>query len=121
MKSKKLSILIVDDNSYYLQRMTDMLSELDNIRNINIAGNYEEAFTILDTEDHDLVLLDIQLPDGNGIDLLKLIKESGRDCEVIMVSNCSDEYYRKQCEILGARHFLDKTRDFEMVPVLLQE
>ena len=97
-----------------------MLSELDNISNIDTAENYTEAFNILDTEEHDLVLLDIKLPDGNGINLLKSIKASARDCEVIMLSNCSDEYYHRQCKKLGARHFLDKSRDFEMVPSLLR-
>jgi DNA-binding NarL/FixJ family response regulator len=117
---RKLSILIVDDNSFFRQRMTDMLSELDNIRHINTAENYKQAFNILDTEVHDMVLLDIKLPDGNGINLLRSIKASDRDCEVIMISNCSDEYYHRQCKKLGARHFLDKTRDFEMVPALLR-
>ena len=97
-----------------------MLIELDSVSIINTAVNFVEAYNMIGKIDHDLVLLDIQLPDGNGIDLLKIIKQSTNDCEVIMVSNCSDEYYRNQCSKLGARHFVDKTRDFEMVPALVQ-
>jgi DNA-binding NarL/FixJ family response regulator len=121
MQAKKLSILIVDDNSYYTKRMTDILKELDNISTVNTAGNFDEAFTMLDTKDHDMVLLDIKLPGGSGMDLLKKIKQSDKDCEVIMVSNCTDEFYKKQCKKLGASYFIDKTKDFEMVPVLLRE
>jgi DNA-binding NarL/FixJ family response regulator len=120
MESKKLSILIVDDNVYFIKRMTDLLNELDNISNINTAVNCEEAFLLLGTEEHDMVLLDIQLPDGNGMNLLKSIKKSDPACQVIMLSNCSHEYYRKQCKKLGALHFLDKTREFEKVPMLLR-
>jgi response regulator of citrate/malate metabolism len=100
--------------------MTGLLNELDNVSTINTAENFEEAYSMLGSEDHDLVLLDIHLPDGNGMDLLKIIKQSSSKCEVIMVSNCSDAYYREKCSRLGARHFVDKTRDFEMLPGLIQ-
>jgi response regulator of citrate/malate metabolism len=100
--------------------MMEMLTELDSVSIINTAVNFEEAYDMIGKVDHDLVLLDIQLPDGNGMDLLKLIKQSANDCDVIMVSNCTDEYYRNQCSKLGASHFVDKTRDFELVPALVQ-
>ena len=119
MEFKKLSILIVDDNRYFLKRMAAMLNELENVSNIDTADNYNDAFQILDTEEHNLVLLDIQLQESNGIDLLRKIKQTDRDCDVIMISNCTGEIYKKQCTELGAMHVLDKTRDFEMVPGIL--
>jgi response regulator of citrate/malate metabolism len=121
MEFKKLSVLIVDDNRYFLKRMAAMLNELENVSHIDTADNYNDAFHILDTEEHNLVLLDIQLQECNGIDLLKKIKQSDRDCDVIMISNCTGEIYRKQCTELGAMHVLDKTRDFEMVPGILTD
>lgn len=119
MRTKKLSVLIVDDNRYYTKRMTDLLRGLDTIKDINTAQNIKEATSILDENEHDLVLLDIQLPDGNGMNLIKPIMES--QGEVIMISNSSSDFYRKQCQQLGARYFLDKTNDFDMVPALLRE
>ena len=120
MKKKKLSILIVDDNVHFVERMISLLHEVDGISTIHTAHNYDEAFLLLDQKP-DLALLDIQLPGKNGMDLLKRIKGSVNDCEVIMLSNCAGEYYREQCKKLGALRFFDKTNDFELVPALINE
>ncbi|MEI9944295.1 MAG: response regulator [Chitinophagaceae bacterium] len=121
MKSRTFSILIVDDNGHYVKRMQTLLYEIEIIDKIHTAGNYEEATSKLSTEEHDFVLLDINLPDGNGINLLKEIKDpvKKRNCEVIMISNQNSPYYEKECKRLGAKYFLDKTNDFDKVPALL--
>lgn len=116
---KKLVILIVDDNMRFVERMVAMLYELENIDYINIANNYDEARQSLASEKHDLVLLDINLPGKNGIELLRKIKTDETDCKVIMISNHHDEYYREQCKELGASYFLDKSNDFGMVPLIV--
>jgi DNA-binding NarL/FixJ family response regulator len=117
---RKLSVLIVDDNPNYLQRMISLLSEVDYISSIHTAQNYDEAFLLLNKKP-DLALLDIHLPGKNGMHLLKCIKDSGNDCEVFMVTNSTGEYYREQCMKLGALCFFDKTRDFELVPGMIKD
>jgi DNA-binding NarL/FixJ family response regulator len=119
MAKQKLVILIVDDNMRFVERMIGLLDELDNIGYINVASDYEEARKLLEQERPDLVLLDINLPGKSGIELLKRIKESGWSCEVIMITNHADDYYRQQCHELGAKHFLDKSSDFGMVPEII--
>lgn len=119
MKKEKLVILIVDDNVQFVERMAGMLSLLDNIACINVASNYEEARMLLEEQRPDFVLLDINMPGKNGIELLKKIMEAGWNCEVIMITNHADDYYRQQCRDLGAKHFLDKSNDFGMVPEII--
>jgi DNA-binding NarL/FixJ family response regulator len=119
MKKEKLSILIVDDNENYVQRMKRLLNELDNVSCIFSANCYDEAVAQLDTNVHDMVLLDINLPGKSGISLLKKIKEHKWSCEVIMISNFSAETYKEQCKKLGASYFLDKTGEFEKVPMIV--
>jgi DNA-binding NarL/FixJ family response regulator len=118
---KKLVILIVDDNMNFIERMISMLDELDNIGYINVANNYDEAHRSLAAEKPDLVLLDINLPGKNGIELLRKIKQSEWNCQVIMITNHVDEYYREQCSELGATHFLDKSNDFGLVPLIIDQ
>jgi DNA-binding NarL/FixJ family response regulator len=119
-KKGKMLILIVDDNMCFVERMIDLLDDLANIGYINVATDYDEAFRIVTEEKPDLVLLDINLPGKNGIELLKKIRKSGNDCKVVMITNHADEYYRQQCSELGADHFLDKSNDFGKVPSIIK-
>lgn len=112
---KNTAILIVDDNMNFADRMIEILEELDNIKHINTARDYEEGYRLFVQEKPDLVLLDINLPGKNGIELLKAIKMSGWNSEVIMLTNHADDYYRLQCKEFGAEHFLDKTNEFGLV------
>jgi len=121
MRSKDISILIVDDNLHFIHRMAILFGELNDRVQIYSAGSYEEALKQLDSRKHDTVLLDINLPDRNGIALLKKIVERNCQCKVIMLSNNSADYYRRQCKKLGAIHFLDKTTEFHLAPSIVTE
>jgi DNA-binding NarL/FixJ family response regulator len=115
----KLDILIVDDNLLFTERMISMLDDVTDIRYINVASDYNEAFKFVNEETPDLVLLDINLPGKNGIELLRKIREVSTTCQVIMITNHADDYYRQLCTSIGADHFLDKSNDFASVPEII--
>lgn len=114
-----LSVLIVDDNEEFVDRMIDLLVDVENISSIQTASDYNEAFRMLDNKAHDVVLLDINLSGKSGIQLLQKIQELGWNCNVIMITNSSGSFYKKQCKKLGVAHFLDKTNEFEKVPMII--
>lgn len=114
-------LLIVDDNMNFVDRMISLLKESGFVKEIMVAGNYDEAGKVLIMENPEIVLLDINLPGKNGIEFLKLIRKNNISCEVIMITNHTDEYYRQQCQELGARHFLDKSNDFGLVPSIISQ
>ena len=117
-----MEVLIVDDNAGFTERMVEMLESIDNIGEIHVASNYDEGYRLFFEQKPGLVLLDINLPDGkNGIHLLKVIRQSEWECNVIMVTNHSSDHYRQQCHDLGAKHFLDKSNDFGLVPNIISE
>lgn len=120
MKKQEV-ILIVDDNLNFVDRMIELLKEAGNTSDIHIASDYDEARRMLAEIDPDIVLLDINLPGKNGIDLLRLIRKNTANCEVIMITNHADDYYREQCYELGAKHFLDKSNDFALVPGIIRQ
>jgi DNA-binding NarL/FixJ family response regulator len=114
-------ILIVDDNLNFVDRMINLLEEEANISHTIIATDFEETRIQFDLEQPDVVLLDINLPGKNGIEVLKFIRDKDIKCEVIMITNHFDEYYRQQCFDLGAKHFIDKSNDFGRVPAIIRE
>jgi DNA-binding NarL/FixJ family response regulator len=118
--SKKIkTVLIVDDNMNFVDRMIGLLDEAKSIENIIVASGYDEARKVLAHEEPEIALLDINLPGKNGIELLKLIRAHNKSCEVIMITNHADDYYRQQCYDLGAKYFLDKSNDFAQVPGII--
>ena len=118
---KNIVIMIVDDNVNFVKRMTGLLENLDGISSINVAGDYDSAVHLLSEQTPDFLLLDINLPGKNGMEILKLVKNKKLKSEVIMITNHADEYYRNQCKKLGAKYFLDKSSEFGLVSEIISK
>ena len=119
MKKDKRTVLIVDDSILIMERMIPIMEEIDNISFVVHAGSYKEGLEVLSRLTPDMVLLDINLPDKSGIELLRLIRERHPKIAVLMISNNADPYYRNICKKLGAQHFLDKSTDIDRIPSVL--
>lgn len=113
------TLLIVDDSRLIIERLIDSLKDKYDSKNILTANGFKEAVDILGNNKTDIVLLDIQLSGINGIDLLKFIVKEYPDIKVVMCSNLANEYYRKLCKKIGAAYFVDKSKDFELIPDIL--
>jgi DNA-binding NarL/FixJ family response regulator len=119
MKNDKKTVLIVDDSILVMERMIPVMEEIENISFVVHAATYQEGLEVLSRLTPDVVLLDINLPDKSGIELLRLIRERQLEIAVLMISNNADIYYRNICKKLGATHFLDKSTDIDLLPAVL--
>jgi DNA-binding NarL/FixJ family response regulator len=119
LKKGKKTVLIVDDSILILERMIPLIAEIESISFVIHAANYREGLDILSRLTPDMVLLDINLPDKSGIELLRVIKERQLEIAVLMISNSTGSYYRDICKKLGARYFLDKSIDIDLLPTVL--
>ena len=113
------SLLIVDDSQIIIDRVIDSLKDHETVKDIFTATNYREATELIRKHKSDFILLDIQLPGKNGIDLLKFIVKEYPAIKVIMFSNLLDDNYIKVCKKIGAKYLIDKSRDFELIPQML--
>jgi DNA-binding NarL/FixJ family response regulator len=117
-KSSKI-LLIVDSSLFIIERLVGMLNDVKNIGKIFTATNYETALDVLNIENAQVVLLDIQLPGKNGIELLKYIVGHYPNTKVIVLSNLVSDYYQKLCRAEGAYYFIDKSKDFDKIPEVI--
>lgn len=117
----KLKVCIVDDAASIRVSLKKMLSSLDYIEIAGEADSVSSAVILLSKHNPDLTLLDLNLPDGSGYDILKLIKQSENPHKVIVLTNYSAENYKKRALKEGADHFFDKSTEFEkVVDVIVQ-
>ena len=63
----------------------------------------------------DIVILDMQLADGTGFDVLRAVRREAPEIDVYFLSNTAATPYRQLAERLGARGFFDKSREFDRV------
>jgi DNA-binding NarL/FixJ family response regulator len=68
----------------------------------------------------DVVILDIRMPGGSGIDVLRQIKRDGIGPMVIILTNYPYPGYRQRCLQAGADFFLDKSVEFDQIPALVE-
>jgi CheY-like chemotaxis protein len=111
--SDKKTILVVDD-SVVIRKMVEIALENENYNIITVA-NGKDAFSYLDEQDPDLVILDIMLPDVNGLDILKTIKAS-KEIPVVMISAKDTPKETNKAKELGANDFIPKPfRDEDLI------
>jgi DNA-binding NarL/FixJ family response regulator len=104
----ELKILIVDDHDVVRVGFRQILGEHSRFVVAGEARNAADAFECLRKERYDIVLLDLSLPDGSGVDVLRKIKSRYPDTKVLVLSGFSEEQYGINMLRAGAAGFLSK-------------
>ena len=121
MNSRNLSVLLVEDSRVLAERLRETLLSVPGVQLAGTVDSEAEAVAALQRHPFDLVLLDLHLRQGTGFGVLRAIpSDQVRKTVVIVLTNYDLAEYRRAAAALGARHFLDKLRDFERLPTLLQ-
>jgi two-component system OmpR family response regulator len=119
---RNLSVLLVEDSRLLADRLREAILKVPGAQLAGAVDNEAEAVEILRRSPVDVVLLDINLRHGTGFGVLRSLTSGQHDNVVaIVLTNHDLGEYRRAAAELGARHFLDKLRDFDRLPTLLQE
>jgi DNA-binding NarL/FixJ family response regulator len=110
-----MKAFLVDDSVTVLEKLASLLSSINGIEIIGQAQNARDAVASILKLKPDVVILDIRLIGGSGIDVLERIKREQPSPVVIMLTNYPYPQYRKKCKDLGAEYFFDKVTEIEKI------
>lgn len=114
-----MKILIIDDEKNIRISLTRILE--DEGYEVESCGNIADAEKCLEEVDPDLILLDVKLPDGNGIDLLSRIKKIMPFVPVLMISGHSSISDAVRAIKIGAFDFLEKPLSLPKVKIAVKK
>ncbi len=109
---KKLKIYLVDDHALFREGLRFLLSNLDIVEEIYEAENGKEFVSGLKEKSVDVALLDIEMPEMNGIEATKEALQIYPDLKIIGLSMYSEESYYSSMIDAGATGFLLKNSNF---------
>lgn len=115
--SDKLSTLILDDDPLYLKLAATMLEE-DFV--VYTALSPLEAFELLLREKIDVLICDFNLPEMNGVEVLKHVKEMHPETDVIMISGSAEDEHIIAAFDLGAIDFLKKPIEYKALKISIE-
>lgn len=115
MANKKTTILVVDDYAVVRDGIRLMLSTVQGLEVTGEAANSQEALRLMMEHDYDVAIIDIGLPDKNGLELLKRMMHEKPHTAVLIFSMYAEEIYGIRALKLGASGFLSKNSDVATV------
>jgi two-component system chemotaxis response regulator CheY len=101
------SILLVDDESHIRKFMSLLLRHLG-VTRIFEAANGQAALEVYRRENPDLVLLDVNMPQMDGIGTLRALKALDPDCIVVMLTSLANRQTIDEAAALGAANYIRK-------------
>jgi two-component system response regulator AtoC len=115
----KPAILVVDDDEVMRQTLSDVLKKRG--YTVSTAETGGQTLSCVQDQLFDLILLDIRLPDMDGLDVLKRIKEIEGDLMVIVMTAYSDVQTAVMAMKSGAYDYIDKPFELEELKMLIQK
>ena len=107
-------ILLIEDSAVLSRRLVDLLSEPGRISITAQAATQSEALLRLQEATYDVLVVDIELAEGNGVAVIRQVRQlypPDAQPVVVVLTNYASDFVRDHCFAAGADYFLDKMRD----------
>lgn len=114
-ETKKLRVLVVDDHPVLRQGLKLLINQEPDLMVCGEAENLQQAFTAIREKRPDIVIIDLSLAQGSGIDLIKNIKPRYPDLPILVLSMHEESLYAERALRAGARGYIMKKEAPEKV------
>ncbi|MCX5703587.1 MAG: response regulator [Candidatus Omnitrophica bacterium] len=118
MREKTPVVLVIDDEPIILETFKAIFN---NHFRVLTALTGRQALEIINKTSIDLIFLDINIPDMNGIEILRGMKESNKNIPVIMVTASENADIQLQAKRLGIQGYISKPFDMDKIIALACE
>jgi DNA-binding NarL/FixJ family response regulator len=119
--NKPIRVLIADDHAIVRQGLRQILSDTPDLTVAGEAENGVQAVQMVRTGEWDVVLMDVSMPDRNGIDALKIIKKEFPRLPVLILSMYPEEQYAIRALKAGAAGYLTKQSAPELLVTAIRQ
>lgn len=115
-----MRVAIVDDHQLFRKSLAHLLNSFDGIEVVLQANNGKEFLETIDTVEIDLVLLDIQMPEMNGFQTCKVLRDKYPSVFVLIISQLTTKESIHKVMELGAHGFFTKNSDPDQLQVAIR-
>lgn len=119
--STSIRVLLVDDHAVVRLGLRSLLVNQPGFRVVGEAGTAAEAVAMARQARPDVILMDVRLPDGSGIEACRKIKAESPECRVVMLTSYSDEEAIVGAVMAGANGYLLKQADSERLTQAIRD
>ena len=114
----ELRIVLVDDSLLIHEYMKPALLRIKGCNLVGTASDGDEGLTMIQMLRPDVVLLDVAMPQKNGVEVLRELRRENSKVIVIMFTADSSPAIKEKCLQVGADYFVVKTEFHELVDIL---
>lgn len=121
-RSAERRILLIEDSAVLTRRLIDLLSEPGRVEVAAQATTQAEAVSRLKESAFDVLVVDIELAEGNGVAVIRHARQLyPPDAQplIVVLTNYASDFVREHCFAAGADYFLDKMRDIALLKAVV--
>lgn len=118
-----MKVLLVEDSVLIRDTLIEILNGSDDLNIAGVAATQNKAIELLDKEQFDMLLVDIELSQGNGFEVIKHTLEDNYPYTkpvFVMLTNHAHPQYRSLAKNLGVKYFFDKSMDFDLAIEMIE-
>lgn len=119
--ARPLRILLVEDSKVLTERVAEAIRQAPDVELVGAVDTEDAAREAVSRDGIDLMILDLHLKQGNGFGVLRGLEKVSERPAVLVLTNYDLPEYEAAAMALGASHFMDKVRDFDKLPEVLQQ
>jgi DNA-binding NarL/FixJ family response regulator len=114
-----MKVLIADDSRLMRERIRETISIFSNVEIVSETENGIETLKELNKHTPDLAIIDIRMPDRNGLEILKEFRDNNSITKIVILTNYAYNQYKERAFENGADYFFSKTEDFDKIAVVV--